>query len=125
MRKTVMSGLLLVASLSLPALAQTADPADPQARAGAAALNNQVVAEQNARTQRDAAAQAQYDADRQSYITALMQHDAAVDRTDARYVRQQVAYADAMEAWRMQVAACKKGKRKACDMPPPNPADYY
>jgi hypothetical protein len=125
MHKIFAGGLLLAATLSFPALAQTADPVDPQMRAGAAALNNQVAADQNARAQRDAAAQAQYDADRESYLTALMQHDAAVDRTDARYVRQQVAYADAMEAWRFQVAACKKGKRKACDMPPPNPADYY
>jgi hypothetical protein len=69
--------------------------------------------------------QVQYDSDRAAYIAALVQHDAAVDRTDARYMRQQGAYADAMAAWRLQVATCKKGKRKACEMPPPNVADYY
>ncbi len=69
--------------------------------------------------------QAQYDADRQAYLAALVQHDRAVDRTDARYVRQQRAYADAMAVWRVQVAECKKGRSSACKMPPPSVADYY
>jgi hypothetical protein len=123
MRKFMLAGLLLATATSVSA--QTPDPADPQAHAGAAGLNRQVAVANAANAGRDAVAQAQYDADRAAYVDALVRHDAAVDRTNARYVRQQTAYADAMEAWRFQVAACKKGKRKACDMPPPNPANYY
>jgi hypothetical protein len=69
--------------------------------------------------------QAQYAADRAAYLDALVRHDHAVDRTDARYRRQQNAYADAMAVWRVQVAECKRGNRQACDLPAPDPADYY
>jgi hypothetical protein len=97
--------------------------------AGTAALNNQVATASQATT--DAAssdavsAQAQYDADRQAYIAALVRHDAAVDRSDARYARQQGAYADAMRVWRAQVYACKHGHPKACNLPTPDPAAFY
>ena len=101
-------------------------------QAGTAALNNQASAASATQSSADASAaatnavnQAQYDADRQAYTDALVRHDAAVDRTDARYARQRNAYADAMAAWRAQVAACKRGHQRACDMPTPNPADYY
>jgi hypothetical protein len=30
-----------------------------------------------------------------------------------------------MTAWRAQVRACKKGMKRACDAPTPNPADFY
>lgn len=86
-----------------------------------AGLNGQVAADH----QDDQAARSQYEADRAAYLAALAQHDAAVDRTDARYARQQRAYADAMAAWRQQVQDCKHGHSKACDLPPPNVADYY
>lgn len=86
-----------------------------------AGLNNQADASAN----RSNEAEAQYQADRAAYQDALVRHDAAVDRTDARYARQQRAYADAMAAWRVQVQACKRGHQRACDMPPPNVADYY
>lgn len=91
----------------------------------AAALNNQVAAAQQAHAQMTAAQQAQYDADRAAYERALIAHHHAVRRTDARYMRQQRAYADAMAVWREQVAACRHGHRKACDMPPPRVSDYY
>lgn len=102
---------------------------DAQSHPAVAALNGQAAASQ-AQEQNAAAAQAdvnraQYDADRAAYMDALVRHDAAVDRTDMRWRRQQNAYADAMAAWRGQVAACKAGHRRACDMPAPNPADYY
>lgn len=97
-----------------------------------AALNGQVASAAAASTAANDAAmaqyqesQAQYDADRQAYIDALVRHDASVNRTDARYIRQQRAYADAMRVWRAQVWACKRGHQRACDMPPPNPAAYY
>ena len=99
---------------------------------GTAAINNQVATTTQANNDANAAtiaqyqeSQAQYDADRAAYMDALIKHDSAVNRTDARYVRQQAAYADAMRAWRAQVWACKHGRQRACDAPPPNPADFY
>lgn len=101
-------------------------------QAGTASLNNQVAAaDAAAQATNDANAamsadqQAQYDADRRAYMDALVAHDHAVNRTDARYVRQQRAYADAMFAWRRQVYACKHGHQRACDMPPPDPSRFY
>jgi hypothetical protein len=101
-------------------------------RPATAALNNQVAAADasvqatsDANAAMNAEQQAQYEADRQTYIDALVRHDAAVNRTDARYVRQQRAYADAMFAWRRQVYACKHGHKRACDLPPPDPSRYY
>lgn len=69
--------------------------------------------------------QEQYAADQQAYMDALVKHDAAINRTDARWVRQQHAYADAMRVWRAQVWACKHGNNRACNAPPPNPASFY
>ncbi|WP_404713232.1 hypothetical protein [Sphingomonas sp. MMS24-J13] len=102
-------------------------------QAGTASLNNQVAAadaaaqssNQAAADAMSAEAQAQYQADREAYMAALVQHDRAVNRSDARYVRQQRAYADAMYAWRRQVYACKHGHQRACDMPPPDPSRFY
>jgi len=99
---------------------------------GTAAINNQVATTTQANNDANAATiaqyqetQAQYDADRAAYMDALVKHDSAVNRTDARYVRQQRAYADAMRAWRAQVWACTHGHPRACDAPTPNPADFY
>jgi hypothetical protein len=101
-------------------------------RAGTASLNNQVAAaDASVQATNDANAalsaeqQAQYETDRQAYMDALVHHDAAVNRTDARYVRQQRAYADAMLVWRRQVYACKHGHQRACDLPPPDPSRFY
>lgn len=66
-----------------------------------------------------------YEADRQAYWAALVRHDARVKQSDARWQRQQAAYADAMAAWRFQVAECKRGNRKVCDMPTPTPEQFY
>jgi len=97
-----------------------------------AAINNQVssaTAANNAANDATLAqyqeSQAEYDADRQAYMDALVKHNASVNRTDARYVRQQRAYADAMRVWRAQVWACKHGHQRACDMPPPDPTRFY
>lgn len=99
---------------------------------GVASMNSKVAAATSANVAANDAAiaqyqesQAQYDADRQAYMDALVKHDASVNRTDARYVRQQRAYADAMRVWRTQVWACKHGHQRACDMPPPDPARFY
>ncbi|UAJ11670.1 hypothetical protein [Polymorphobacter megasporae] len=68
---------------------------------------------------------ARYAADRDAYMAALIAHDRAVNRYDHRYVRQQEAYADAMAAWRRQVAACHRGRSAACRAPAPQVADFY
>ena len=69
---------------------------------------------------------AHYRMDRRAYIAAVeAQHDREVNRYDRRYARQQVAYAEAMAAWRVQVAACKRDDRQACAAPTPRVADFY
>ena len=97
-----------------------------------AALNNNVASTTAANNDANAQvmaqyqeSQEQYSADQQAYMDALVQHDHAVNRTDARYARQQHAYADAMRVWRAQVWACKHGNNRACNAPPPNPAAFY
>lgn len=153
-RKPLLAALLAAGALA-PALAQdatTAPPPGPEGssqmvargyanppmpnqeainaggRAGTAALNNDVAASSStemAGMQMNAEQQAQYESDRAAYMDALVKHDRAVNRTDARYVRQQNAYAHAMYMWRMQVAACKRGNQRACNMPAPDPSRYY
>jgi hypothetical protein len=149
MRTKLMLAALAGAAIVSPVLAQTTNPNAPHqelaqdrgydkptARADAvnaqeapvtAALNGQFDAAAASATSGapTPAAQAQYDVDRQAYLDALMKHDRAVDRTDARYMRQQRAYADAMSVWRVQVQECKKGHQRACELPPPNVSDYY
>ena len=49
----------------------------------------------------------------------------ARQRVVAAYDGYWQAYADAMEAWRIQTAACKRGHDRACNAPTPDPADYY
>lgn len=97
-----------------------------------AAINNQVSTTTAANNSANDAvvaqyqeSQEQYAADQRAYMDALVKHDAAVNRTDARWVRQQHAYADAMRVWRAQVWACKHGNNRACNAPPPNPASFY
>lgn len=71
-------------------------------------------------------ARAHYRMDRRAYIVAVeAQHDREVNRYDRRYMRQQVAYASAMAAWREQVAACKRNDRQTCAAPAPRAADFY
>ncbi len=64
---------------------------------------------------------AQYDADLSNYDAAMRAHG----RANAHYDRQKRAYADAMAAWRAQVAACEKGHQVACNAPTPDPANFY
>ena len=69
--------------------------------------------------------QQQYRDDLAAYHDAVMAHHADAMSDQARFSRQQRAYADAMAQWRAQTDACNKGKLKACKLPTPNPADYY
>jgi hypothetical protein len=91
--------------------------ADLNAQAGTAAAQTAAA--------NDIDAKAVYEADREAYWNALMQHDRSVRRADRRYARQQTAYADAMAAWRVQVDACKHGNRSACNAPTPTPDQFY
>lgn len=65
--------------------------------------------------------QAQQNADLAAYDAALQAHGRQV----AAYTRQRRAYADAMAAWRVQVAACQQGHQPACKAPAPDPASFY
>ena len=69
--------------------------------------------------------QQQYRDDLAAYHDAVMANHADAMKDQARFDRQQRAYADAMAQWRAQTDACKKGKLTACKLPTPNPADYY
>ena len=138
---------LALAALALagaPLAAQSIDPpktpdtvakeaaVDAQEAPVTQTLNNAVAAvgndaeKKNADNQAQYAdAKAQYEADRAAYRAAVEAHGQAVMRDDIRYDRQQHAYADAMAAWRLQVAECQAGHRKACDAPTPDPASFY
>jgi hypothetical protein len=69
--------------------------------------------------------QAQYQADVAAYDQAVTAHGRTIAHQDAHYMRQQQAYADAMQAWRVQDYACRHGKSRACKSPAPDPANYY
>jgi hypothetical protein len=102
-----------------PALAQNSSPA------AVAEANNAAAAQATQQTNMNANEVARYEEDRAAYLTALRthNHEAAMD---ARiYDRQQRAYADAMFAWRVQVEDCRRGKRKACNAPTPDPANFW
>jgi hypothetical protein len=117
--------LTLAAFAATPAVAQTSPPATADASAGVAHANNAAAAQAVQQSNMNAADQARYEEDRAAYIAArrARRHEAAVD---ARiYDRQQRAYADAMYAWRIQTADCKRGILKACKAPTPDPADFW
>ncbi|MFW2830193.1 hypothetical protein [Sphingomonas sp. ID0503] len=69
--------------------------------------------------------QKQYALDQAAYRAEVAARKELIANDEARYQAQTNAYADAMAAWRAQVAACKAGKTKACDMPAPTFAQYY
>lgn len=121
---------VLAAAGAGPALAQLADTPTAPAAATTDQLNAASAAYSQARDDNRAAVEqaeetAEHRADRDAYVAALVAHDRAVNRADARYARQQMAYADAMAAWRQQVAACRRGHDRACEAPTPRVADFY
>jgi hypothetical protein len=139
--------LALVAALALaaPGLAQTAapNPADqpstplpydpgrdsntPRSDAiaaetapGVAAANNQVAAQ----TSPSAIDPVQATKDRLAYRAALRARHRTIAVDAAIQEQREGAYAQAMADWRVQVAACKRGHQRACDMPSPDPQNY-
>jgi len=129
---TARSLVMIVALMSaVPALAQTSDSSDPAHVAADArevpqtqSLNNQVNSSVVKTEAVNAAAQAQYEADKAAYEQAMREHHREVLSTDATFIRQQQAYALAMRDWRAQVEMCRKGYKSACDLPPPDPMKY-
>ena len=114
---------LAALALGAPLYAQVS--ADPPKTDETKTLNKAVAAVGNDAERINAENQAQYEADVAAYRAAVQAHAAATMHDDARYARQQRAYADAMAQWRVQAAECKKGTKAACDLPTPDPAAYY
>lgn len=108
------------ASMTVPP-GQIAPGADPGTSMANASVNG--VVQQTQAT--NAANQAQYQSDLAAYTAAMQAHGHAVANQDVHYARQQQAYAQAMEDWRIQDAACKRGHQRACNAPSPDPANYY
>ena len=94
-----------------------AEGVDPGTAAANAAVRGNIAAVQTA----NANVEAQHQADLAAYDAAMRAHG----NQTAHYARQQRAYADAMTAWRLQVAACEKGHQLACNAPAPDPASFY
>lgn len=102
-----------------PALAQNSSPA------AVAEANNAAAAQATQQTNMNANEVARYEEDRAAYLTALRSHNREAAMDAHIYDRQQRAYADAMFAWRVQVEDCRRGIRKACNAPTPDPANFW
>ena len=94
-------------------------------RAAAAAADNQAAATDAQNQTAAAEAQAQYDLDLAAYDAAVRAQHAQTMADEAHYRHQRRAYADAMRAWRAQVAACRAGNNRACNAPSPDPAAFW
>lgn len=149
MFRPLLVGAALV--IAAPAIAQTTDPADqpstplpydpghdsntPRSNAiaaesapGVAAANRdmhaQIRMEDTAVGAVNAANDARYQADVAAYRAAMRARRQTIAANAALQADRERAYAMAMADWRDQVAACKRGKSRACKMPSPNPASY-
>lgn len=93
-----------------------------------AAANRQVGAvasfDNGAVTAVNAANEARYQADVRRYRAAMRARRHTIAADAALQSDRERAYAMAMADWRDQVAACKRGRTRACRMPSPNPANY-
>jgi hypothetical protein len=108
------------ASVTVPP-GQVAPGVDP----GTTMANGGVQSSIQATHDQNAANQAQYQQDLASYDAAVQAHGRQVARQDAHFAHQRAAYAQAMQAWRVQDYACRHGSNRACNSPAPDPADYY
>ncbi|HEX4694348.1 hypothetical protein [Sphingomonas sp.] len=124
----VFAALGLIAAA--PAVAQTTGPGTaPSTAAANRRAADAIDARDSARADANAAvaadAQSQYSRDLAAYDSAVRARHAATMRDRMHYNHQRRAYAMAMEAWRAQVAACRRGHRRACNAPSPNPAAFW
>jgi hypothetical protein len=128
-----------------PLLAQTASPSQAPVRPlaeypgpghespRAAEISAQTAPETamaNARAEADIPAspvgidEAQYARDLAGYRAAVLARRHVMAQDAAIEARRERAYAMAMADWRAQVAACERGKSRACKAPSPDPAAY-
>jgi hypothetical protein len=141
MFRPILIGAALIAA---PVFAQTTPSAPAPAAAPAAAQGDDAVAAETAPevvaanrevgavaqfdngavTAVNAANQARYQADVRRYRAAMRAHRRTIAADAALQADRERAYAMAMSDWRDQVAACKRGRTRACRMPSPNPANY-
>lgn len=98
-------------TLSLPAQAQSPVVTDNPAAAPAAGLI-------------EPGDQAVYEEDMENWRAEVRATNRANNYSADLYARQQRAYADAMRAWRIQVADCRRGITAACRAPTPRPGDF-
>lgn len=128
--KPLIVGLLLL-GLSSVSSAQPAAEALPVPLSSGD--RDRAIAQADAATARQAAAQwnlmngaaqARHEREMDKYREAVRaQHQKSVtDQTE--YAHQQRAYAEAMAAWRTQIADCRLGNLAACNAPTPNPSNY-
>lgn len=87
---------------------------------GTAAANNAVAAQ----TSPSAIDPVQATKDRLAYRAAVRARHRTIAVDAAIQEQREGAYAQAMADWRAQVAACKRGSSRACELPTPNPQDY-
>lgn len=109
------------------ALAQTpaTTAADVREQPVTQALNNNVAANAQASTAVSDSQQNQYELDRASFRAEVAARREKIEMDQEAYAKQQMAYADAMAAWRIQNDECKRGILKSCKKPTPVPADFY
>jgi hypothetical protein len=68
--------------------------------------------------------QAAYDYDMEVYRAEVRATNRLAQSNAELAARQERAYADAMRAWRIQVADCRRGIIAACRAPTPRPGDF-
>lgn len=139
-RQALFAPLLLVAAAPLPALAQRYSVAGPgpgydrrdgfddggpaDTSAEVAAANEQAAPAARASAYAAADDQSGYAADLDDYRQVRRVRSEVIRHNQARYDRELRAYDAAMADWRAQVDACRRGDRRACAAPAPQPGDY-
>ena len=136
-----LAACMSVMLLSAPALAQAVDPHQP--RNDGSAADSMTVAPGDVAPGRDPAtraanlgvgqapvaaaenAQSAYQTDLSRYDQTVHARHRAIAAANGHYAHQRQAYAQAMQAWRGQVAACHAGDGRACRAPTPDPAAFY
>lgn len=98
---------------------------DASGRPAVRAANADVAEQADAQTANTGEQSPQYAADMAAYRQALIDRHHAMAADQRHYAHQQRAYADAMYAWRRQVAACHHGNGNACRASTPDPAAFW
>ena len=114
---------LLVSSLAF-AQSPTTTAADIREQPVTQALNNNVAANAEANSAVIDAQHNQYELDRAAFRAEVVARREKIEADQEAYTKQQMAYADAMAAWRIQNDECKRGILKSCKKPTPVPADF-